>query len=120
MEGKNHIHLESLNAITGGDPAFTLALLKKMQTALPLAFENLRKAVESKNWPELKAAAHKVKSTFAYLDLQEMRNRMQDIEHTAMEGNDIPELPQLVHESLKTGEEILNELNQMILELEPR
>jgi hypothetical protein len=112
-----YIHLENLNSITGGDPAFTLALLTKMQANIPVSFDVMEKAVVDKNWLELKAASHKSKSTFAYLDIQKLRTMLQDIEHCAMEGEKMEELPGMVAEALTLGRIVLGELNTVIEEL---
>lgn len=117
MAGPSYIHLEKLNEITGGDPAFTLALLTKMQVNIPIALENMEKALFAEQWPDLKAAAHKVKSTFAYLDIQEMRDKLQDIEHCAMEGRRLDELPDMVQHAIAQGREILLELEVVIQQL---
>jgi HPt (histidine-containing phosphotransfer) domain-containing protein len=69
------------------------------------------------DWAGLKSAAHKAKSTFAYLSLDDMKNRLRDIEHAAMEGHDLARLPTMVAEANVLGREILVQLQAALEKL---
>lgn len=105
-----HLDFGRLKEIAGGDDTFLTMLLMKIVKALPQAFANMEAQVAAQNWLELKAAAHKAKSTFAYLDLTEMRARLQQIEHDAMEGKDLDQLPSKVEDAVRDGRVLLAEL----------
>jgi hypothetical protein len=111
------VDLSNLYAIAGGDETFVMALLSKMCKALPEAFVNMDNFCKTQDWPALKSAAHKAKSTFAYLSLDDMKNRLRDIEHDAMEGRDLELLPQKVADAIKGGNEILDQLKAALAKL---
>lgn len=116
-EGKTAIDLSNLYAIAGGDDTFVMALLSKMCKALPEAFANMTSFCEAQDWPALKSAAHKAKSTFAYLSLEDMRDRLRDIEHDAMEGHALDLLPAKVEEAVRVGNDILAQLKLELAKL---
>lgn len=116
-EEKATVDLSNLYAIAGGDDTFVMALLSKMCKALPEAFTNMTNFAAAQDWPALKSAAHKAKSTFAYLSLDDMKNRLKDIEHDAMEGKNLDLLPGKVSEAVVIGNEILAELKAALAKL---
>jgi HPt (histidine-containing phosphotransfer) domain-containing protein len=111
------IDLSNLYAIAGGDDSFVSILLMKMCSALPVAYTNMENAVAGQDWPALKSAAHKAKSTFAYLGLDDMKNRLKDIEHNAMEGEGLDDLPQMTTDAIVLGKKILKGLEAKLAEL---
>jgi hypothetical protein len=111
------VDLSNLYAIAGGDDTFVMALLSKMCKALPEAFTNMTNFCAAQDWPALKSAAHKAKSTFAYLSLDDMKDRLKDIEHDAMEGRDLELLPRKVEESVQIGNAILVQLKAELVKL---
>lgn len=111
------IDLSNLFAIAGGDNMFVVALLGKMCKALPEAYTNMENFVAAKDWSGLKSAAHKAKSTFAYLSLDDMKNRLKDIEHNAMDGTNLDDLPRQVEEACTIGRQVLAQLQAKLAEL---
>jgi Hpt domain len=101
------VDFSNLRAIAGDDDSFVMALLMKMCKALPLAFTSMEQFVQAQDWPALKSAAHKAKSTFAYLSLDEMRDKLKAIEHQAMEGVQLDTLPTQVDDAVVLGRRIL-------------
>jgi HPt (histidine-containing phosphotransfer) domain-containing protein len=116
-EDQASVDLSNLYAIAGGDDMFVMALLSKMCKALPEAFTNMDNFCTSQDWPALKSAAHKAKSTFAYLSLDDMKNRLKEIEHAAMEQRDLDQMPQKVADAIVVGKEILVQLQAALAKL---
>lgn len=111
------IDLSPLREIAGGDDMFVAALLGKMVKQLPISFSDMDQSCQGEEWSVLKAAAHKAKSTFAYLGLEDMRSRLKDIEHNAMDGVDLDKLPSMVEEALELGNRILAKLKEELMKL---
>jgi Hpt domain len=111
------IDLSNLYAIAGNDEMFVMALLSKMCKALPEAFTNMDKFCSDQDWPGLKSTAHKAKSTFAYLSLDDMKNRLRDIEHLSTEQRDLDRLPTMVAEANAIGKGILVQLQAALNKL---
>lgn len=105
------VDFASLRTLAGDDDAFVMALLMKMCSALPLAFTSMQAHTDAQDWGALRAAAHKAKSTFAYLSLDDMRNRFKEIEHHASDATNLDSLPQAVEEAIAIGNKILVALN---------
>jgi len=114
------IDLGPLKELAGGDESFVAMLLLKMTMALPESYGIMEQAVGDSDWETLRASSHKAKSTFAYLSLDEMKNKLRDIEHDArelldqqnegQEVTDTKELPARVADALVLGRKILAQL----------
>jgi HPt (histidine-containing phosphotransfer) domain-containing protein len=111
------IDLSNLYAIADGDKSFVSILLMKMCAALPEAYTNMENAIAEKDYPTLKSAAHKAKSTFAYLGLDEMKDKLKDIEHNCMDGTNLDDLPRQVEGAVALGRRILAGLERELAEL---
>ncbi len=111
------IDLTPLREIAGDDDMFVAALLGKMVKQLPISFADMERTSREEDWPGLKAAAHKAKSTFAYLGLEDMRGKLKDIEHNAMDGVDLDKLPEMVESALELGNRILVKLKEELMKL---
>lgn len=112
------IDLSNLYAIADGDKSFVAMLLMKMCAALPEAYTNMETSVAAQDWPTLKSAAHKAKSTFAYLGLDEMKDKLKDIEHHCMDGTNLDDLPRQVEEAVALGRRILAGLEKELAALQ--
>ena len=108
------INLENLSNIAGGDMGFVKAILMKMRTSLPQSVEVMNASLQTGDWAALKAAAHKAKSSFAYLDIQSVRQQLQEIESSAMEGEKHPNLKNMVFDVTKTAQEIFREMDEKL------
>lgn len=111
------IDLSPLREIAGGDNMFVAALLGKMVKQLPLSFTDMDNTCKEEDWNGLKSAAHKAKSTFAYLGLDDMKNQLRDIEHNAMDEINLDQLPGQVDTSLELGNRILVKLKEELVKL---
>lgn len=111
------VNLDKLIEISGGDTTFVAALLGQMIGTLPDAFKNMRTHLDAQDYPQLKAAAHKTKSTFAYLGMEDMRELFKQIEYSARDEADLDTLPDKIHMAITVGEEIVEELKQKMAEL---
>lgn len=115
--GNGRVNMDKLLEVAGGDTMFVGMLLGQMTNTLPEAFANLKKHLEAQDWPQLKAAAHKTKSTFAYLGLEDMRELFKQIEYSARDEEGLDELPGKINKAVTEGEEIVVELKEIIANL---
>ena len=111
------IDLSNLYAIADGDQTFVAALLGKMCKALPLAFQNMETQAAAHDWAGLRATAHKAKSSFANLNLEEMRQRLGEIESQAVEHVAWDKMRRMVAEALTLGHRILTALQSELSKL---
>lgn len=110
------VDFDALRAVAG-DEMFVMALLSKMCSALPIAFSSMEQHVAAGDWAALKSAAHKAKSTFAYLSLEDMRSRLKEIELLAMDGIQLDELPSKVDAAVAIGRKVLVQLQAELARL---
>lgn len=111
------IDLSGLREIAGDDDMFVAAILGKMVKGLPECFTRMRNSCDAQDWPELKASSHKAKGTFAYLDIQTMKERLKSIEHDAYDGVNLEQLPEKVTEAIALGERYLAKLKEEMMKL---
>ena len=108
------VDFSNLHAIAGGDMTFVAGLLMRMQKSLPEAFEGMEKSHSEQDWPQLKAVAHKAKSTFAYLGLDNLRDLLKDIEYAAADESNLESVPNWIEEATIKGKDVLEAINAEI------
>ena len=73
MEADQHFSIQSLDKYTGGDPDLTIQLIEIFLKQVPEAIEKLEAAIPEGDWKNVHAIAHKVKSSVAIFDLNDLK-----------------------------------------------
>lgn len=92
MDNENHfglVDLEYLREISGNDADFIKEMLDMFLVQTPELMTELSEAISGGNFADIKAAAHKVKPTFAMVGRDDFRQAMQQIENLAKEEGDL-------------------------------
>jgi HPt (histidine-containing phosphotransfer) domain-containing protein len=84
-----------LDKFTGGDQELTVQLIEIFLRQLPESIRRLENAVPAKNWPEVHATAHKIKSSIAIFDLKDLRRIIVKIEEYSRDLRKLEEIPSL-------------------------
>lgn len=84
---KNIVSFQQIEKITLGDAGMMRDLMALFVKENTLNVQRLQTLLEAQNWPELKQAAHKIKSSFALAGMEEHRALAEKVEKTA--GEDI-------------------------------
>lgn len=92
------INLDHLKSMTGDDNEFVIEILEMIEEQSPDVITEMFTQLESQDYTSLGATAHKYKSSINILGNAELINLMKDIENTAVDGNDIGTLVELVNQ----------------------
>ncbi len=85
--------LDFLEKFTGGDTDLTIQLIEIFLKQVPEATEKLTQSISSRNWKETHVVAHKLKSSIAIFELQELKKIITNIEEYARDGEHLNEIP---------------------------
>jgi signal transduction histidine kinase/DNA-binding response OmpR family regulator len=102
--------LEALDKFTGGDQELTVQLIEIFLRQLPESIRRLENAVPAKNWPDVHATAHKIKSSIAIFDLKDLRRIIVKIEEYSRDLRKLEEIPSLFSAFRSEAESVMGGL----------
>jgi signal transduction histidine kinase/CheY-like chemotaxis protein/HPt (histidine-containing phosphotransfer) domain-containing protein len=94
-EADQHFSIESLDKYTGGDSELTVQLIEIFLKQVPEAIEKLEGAIPQGDWKNVHAVAHKVKSSVAIFDFNDLKKLLINIEEYARDRQQLTEVPML-------------------------
>jgi len=74
------INMEYLRSLSNGDETFERNMIKAFSTQMPQELDNLKAAIDEKNYQRIGSVAHNMKSTVSYLGLQQLTPLLEEIE----------------------------------------
>ncbi|OWY20568.1 PAS domain S-box protein [Sphingobacteriales bacterium UPWRP_1] len=119
LNGKAHqiINLSYLQTLAGNDPDVLLTMVETIVADLPSEIAALEEHFEAGNFDLLKATAHKMKSTCAYMGTENLKELARTIENHIWEGKDTnllhPMVTQLANDSRLAHAELVLSLNEL-------
>ncbi|MFM2136814.1 MAG: hypothetical protein RL021_2214 [Bacteroidota bacterium] len=102
------VQLEALEKFTGGDQELTVQLIEIFLRQLPDALYRIDSAISRKDWPEVHAAAHKIKSSISIFDLKSLRRLIIKIEEGARDLHRLDEISSVFSAFKTEAESILS------------
>jgi signal transduction histidine kinase/CheY-like chemotaxis protein len=87
------MNLDFLDKFTGGDQELTIQLIEIFLKQVPDAVQKLNHAIAIHDWKETHAIAHKVKSSIAIFELNELKKLITNIEEYARDNEHLEEIP---------------------------
>jgi signal transduction histidine kinase/FixJ family two-component response regulator len=78
------IDIDHINNFTSGDPVFIKQLVDIFLKRTPEYMDELKSAVDNKDWTQIKTMAHKVKPTFTYVGMGGFTEKVGSIEDYAI------------------------------------
>jgi signal transduction histidine kinase/CheY-like chemotaxis protein/HPt (histidine-containing phosphotransfer) domain-containing protein len=109
------INMEYLRSLSNGDKSFERNMIKAFSKQVPAELEELRVAIEEKNYQRTGAIAHNMKSTVSYLGLQQLTPVLEQIETESDSKNGFTRILEnfaLIHATcqvaLKEAEELIS------------
>ncbi len=97
-ESDQHFSLDSLDKYTGGDPDLTVQLIEIFLKQVPEAIEKLEVAIPDGDWKNVHAIAHKVKSSVAIFDFNDLKKLLINIEEHTRDRQHLTEVPMLFNQ----------------------
>lgn len=95
-----YLNLSYLEEITDGDPEVMIEMIQLFLEQTPPQLENIRKSIEEGDHKVARTDAHRIKPTFQYVGLMDLKEVMEEIEDRLTEEPD-------------ENEEILNMLERV-------
>jgi HPt (histidine-containing phosphotransfer) domain-containing protein len=107
-----YIDLDYLKQISNGSNEFILQMITVFMEETPNEIKNLENHLKNKDWPALKATAHKMKPSFSFMGVKELEENIHAIETNCAEGKNLDQLPGLVERIKNTTSEVIEELEK--------
>ncbi len=87
--------MKYLESVSQGNTAFIIDMLNIFITRTPETFEILRKAIQEEDWQSVGFYAHKLKATYAYVGLEDLKTTIIEIEQKAKKAVDTHTITEL-------------------------
>ncbi|MFY8033117.1 MAG: Hpt domain-containing protein [Flexibacteraceae bacterium] len=111
----NLTDLTFLRQYSGNDEPFVLEMVSMFVKRTTLEIPELLRATQAANWPAVKSAVHKLKSTINFMGITSIKDKIQLCEDLALEGKDGPYITELVGEIADTCMQAAVELEEQVL-----
>ncbi len=89
------INLRFLDKFTGGDDDLAIQLVEIFLKQAPESVQKIEAGLSSNNWKEIHAVAHKVKSSIAIFELNELKKIITNIEEYSRDLENLEKIPRL-------------------------
>ncbi|ALM20144.1 hypothetical protein AAT17_02190 [Nonlabens sp. MIC269] len=104
------LELQGLKENFGDDNEIIVSILDMFLQEVPTDYDNLKQAVENKNYEAAGLLAHKVKSSYRTLDMETETFLLQEIENKAKNNEDLEDVHQLFDQFNQNYQEGLNQV----------
>lgn len=85
MLTNNYLNLSYIKNLSAGNNLFVIRMLQTFCNNVPNGITDLLKNAEAGNWEEVRQAAHKMKTMFRYVGLDNVAEDLERIEFGSME-----------------------------------
>lgn len=111
------INLEYLNSLSGDDETIKVIMLETLVSDLPGELTQLENDCKAADWNALKASAHKLKSTCAYMGLSDIQELAKQVENNAWDKVNLAKMPQMVEKIISTCQKAHIELKVVLKQM---
>ncbi|MFN5704268.1 MAG: Hpt domain-containing protein [bacterium] len=87
--------MKYLESVSQGNTAFIIDMLNIFITRTPETFDILKKAIQEEDWQSVGFYAHKLKATYAYVGLEDLKKTIIEIEQKAKHITDTHTITEL-------------------------
>ena len=87
------MNLDFLEKFTGGDQELTIQLMEIFLKQVPEAVQKLNHSIASHDWTETHAISHKIKSSIAIFELNELKKLITNIEEYSRDKVNLEKIP---------------------------
>ena len=105
-----HINLEYLDTMTGGDADTMQQMLDMLIEEIPVEITKMQESVASEDWEEVFQISHKLKTTLAFIGNEEMISINKTIEHCSRHMVDLEEVVSMVEQVSVLAKPVMKEL----------
>ena len=87
------MNLDFLDKFTGGDQELAIQLIEIFLKQIPEAIQKLNNSISKHDWKETHAVAHKIKSSIAIFELNELKKLITNIEEYSRDSVNLDKIP---------------------------
>lgn len=111
-EENSIINLQKLNEFSGNCEATVKGIIRVFLEQAPAQIANLRTVVAQKDWNNVKALSHKIKSSYAIIGANSVKNLLEAMEIDCMQSNvDETKLNGLLQQVIVLNEQVIRRIS---------
>ncbi len=110
-------NLSYLQEVSKGNIPFMLDMIQIFLTKTPETLAILRQEIESNNWEMVGFYAHKLKATYAYMGMYDLKELLIKIEKSAKQNENLTEIPawfQAIYIATQPAFQEINEQKELL------
>ena len=107
---EERIDLTYLRESTDNNIELMKQIIEVFLRQTPVYIERLESAIENKDWNDLRKTSHKMKPTFEYVGISNLKNLVTKIEANAENKTELETLPELIKNLKRSCENAISEL----------
>ena len=117
MRKYEHIDMSYLEELALGNDAFKAEMIELFLKSTPESIKQMKEAISAANWKTVGGVAHKLKTSFSFVGMENMVQLSREIQDAGLESKNIEEIPRMVEELadyyLKSEVELKKELEEL-------
>jgi HPt (histidine-containing phosphotransfer) domain-containing protein len=113
-------NMEEIKRIIGNDETFITRLMEKFMAESGIDVQRLNSAVEGKNWPAVRAVAHKMLGSTRIFALEELNEPLEMIEDLAESSRYLDKVPSLMTQVLAAWDTSVREMREEVRKMKLR
>jgi PAS domain S-box-containing protein len=103
-------NLDYLRSVSGNNEEFIREMVLTFTQTIPPALEEMKVALENRQWDKLARVAHQIKPSFTLMGLNPLRTNILFIEENSKANTKLDEIPRVVSEFVSLCNSVLPEL----------
>jgi HPt (histidine-containing phosphotransfer) domain-containing protein len=107
-----HIDLDYLKQISNGSNEFVVQMITVFTEEIPGEIDNLDKHLNNKDWPALRATAHKMKPSYSFMGVKQLEEMVHSVEALSNDEAGREQLPELLKKIRSITNEVIEELRE--------
>lgn len=106
-----------LEELALGNDDFKAEMIELFLKSTPESIKQMKEAISAANWKTVGGVAHKLKTSFSFVGMENMVQLSREIQDAGLESKNIEEIPRMVEELadyyLKSEVELKKELEEL-------
>jgi HPt (histidine-containing phosphotransfer) domain-containing protein len=112
MKTDKHIDLTYLKQLSNGSNEFVTEMMTVFSEQTPTELDKLEQELKAKDWKSLRATAHKIKPSLAFMGIKELEETIKQIEEYADKEINLVKLPEMIAKVKSVCESAMQELKE--------
>ena len=112
-----YIDMSYLEELALGSDDFKVEMIESFLKSTPDSITKMKEAIAEANWKMVGVVAHKLKTSFSFVGMENMVQLSREIQDAGLEAQNIEEIPRMIEELadyyLKSEVELKKELEEL-------